>query len=72
MMPWFNQASQPALIITSVCDGGFNPRLNRFNDEALLDPELIILEGLKHSVLVEAGEPVTHHQIDFVQGLTTG
>lgn len=72
MMPWLHQNSQPALIITSECDGGCNPHLNRLIDEALPDPDLIIMEGLKHSVLVEIGGSITHHQIDFVQGRTTG
>ena len=40
-------------------------------DEAMPNSELIVLEGLKHSILVEAGETVARHQIEFVHGRQT-
>ena len=66
MMPWLHEVTQPALIITGELDGGCNPRLNRLIDDAMPNSELIVLEGLKHSILVEAGETVARHQIEFV------
>ena len=68
MMPWLHEVTKPALIITGELDGGCNPRLNRLIDDAMQNSELIVLEGLKHSILVEAGETVARHQIRFVQG----
>ena len=66
MMPWLHEVTKPALIITGELDGGCNPRLNRLIDDAMPNSELIVLEGLKHSILVEAGETVARHQIEFV------
>ena len=71
MLPWLHEITQPALIITGELDGGCNPRLNRLIDEAMPNSELIVLEGLKHSILVEAGETVARHQIEFVHGRQT-
>ena len=70
MMPWLHEVEHPALIITGELDGGCNPRLNRLIDEALPNSGLIILEGLKHSILVEAGDVVARHQIEFVESLS--
>ena len=71
MMPLLHQDSQPALIITGECDSECSTYLKGLIYEALPKPDLIIMEGLKHSVLVEIGGFITHHQTDFVQGLTT-
>ena len=71
MMPWLHEVTHPSLIITGEFDGGCNPRLNALIHEALPESELIILEGLKHSILVEAGETVANHQIAFVNGIRT-
>ena len=69
MMPWLHEIAHPSLIITGELDGGCNPRLNRLIDDALPNSRLIILEALKHSILVEAGETIAKHQIEFVQSL---
>ena len=66
MMPWLPDVHHPSLIITGELDGGCNPRLNKLIDAALPNSELVILDGYKHSILVEAGETVARHQIDFV------
>ena len=68
MMPWLHEVTHPALIITGEFDGGCNPRLNMLIDEAMSSSKLIVLKGLKHSILVEAGETVARHQIEFVHG----
>ena len=66
MMPWLHEITHPTLIITGELDGGCNPRLNRLIDAAMPNSKLIILEGLKHSILVEAGETVARQQIEFI------
>ena len=69
MMPWLHEVNHPSLIVTGEFDGGCNPRLNKLIHDALPNSELVILEGLKHSILAEAGEVVAKHQIRFVEGL---
>ena len=70
MMPWLHKVSHPSLIITGEFDGGCNPRLNKLIDEALPDSQLIILPGLKHSILTEAGEQVALNMVSFLRSLT--
>ncbi len=45
-------------MLTGELDGGCNPRLNRFMADTLPNSELVILEGLKHSILIEAPDRV--------------
>ncbi len=69
MMPWLHEVGHPSLIVTGELDGGCNPRLNRLIHAALPNSELVILNGLKHSILVEAGEAVAGQQIRFIDSL---
>ena len=70
MMPWLHKINHPTLIITGEFDGGCNPRLNKLIDDALPDSQLIILPGLKHSILAEAGEQIAQKMIGFLKALT--
>lgn len=58
MAPWLHEVDVPALVLTGELDGGCNPRLNRLIAEALPQSELVILDGLKHAILIEAPERV--------------
>ena len=58
MGPWLHDIECPCLVLTGEFDGGCKPRLNRFMHAELPDSELVILEGLKHSILIEAPERV--------------
>ena len=58
MVPWLHKIKCPCLVLTGELDGGCNPRLNRLIDSQLSDSELVILEGLKHSILMEAPQRV--------------
>lgn len=58
MAPWLHEISAPALVLTGELDGGCNPRLNRFIADRLANAELVILEGLKHSILIEGPDRV--------------
>lgn len=69
MALWLDQVSAPSLVLTGEFDGGCNPRLNRLIDDALPNSELVILPGLKHSLLLEAGEVVAEHLTRFIRGL---
>ena len=67
MGPWLHEVAAPALVLTGELDGGCNPRLNRFIAGELPDAELVVLEGLKHAILLEAPERVAGHLIRFLQ-----
>ena len=43
-----------------------SPRHNRFMADALPDAELVILDGLKHAILIEAPDRVASHVRDFL------
>ena len=58
MGPWLNEIKCPCLVLSGKFDGGCNPRLNHFIHAELPDSELLILDRLKHSILIEAPERV--------------
>lgn len=58
MAPWLHEVTAPSLVLTGELDGGCNPRLNRQIAAALPNSELVILDGLKHAILIEASERV--------------
>ena len=66
MGSWLHEIGIPSLVLTGEFDGGCNPRLNEQISNALPDSELVILPGLKHSILLEAGELVANHLIRFI------
>lgn len=70
MGPWLGQIPHPALVITGQDDGGCPPRLNHKISQALPTADMIVLAGLKHSVLLEAGDLVAKHLRDFILGLS--
>jgi pimeloyl-ACP methyl ester carboxylesterase len=66
MAAWLPEVAVPCLVLTGELDGGCNPRLNRFIADAIPEAELVVLDGLKHSILVEAPERVLPHVLDFL------
>lgn len=58
MAPWLKEINQPCLVLTGELDGGCNPRLNHFIHDQIPNSELVILEGLRHSILIEASDRV--------------
>ena len=58
MAPWLHQVKCPCLVLTGEFDGGCNPRLNEFMHRELADSHLVILEGLKHALMIEASDKV--------------
>ncbi len=66
MGPWLHEIDQPCLVLTGEFDGGCNPRLNRFMHEQLPDSRLVILDGYKHSLLMEASHEVLPHLREFL------
>jgi 3-oxoadipate enol-lactonase len=68
MSPWLHEITHPSLVLTGEFDGGCNPRLNRQIAAAMPNAELVILEGLRHSILMEAPEKVALPVLDFLKG----
>jgi 3-oxoadipate enol-lactonase len=66
MGPWLHEIAAPAQIITGELDGGCNPRLNRLIHQAMTGSELVILEGLKHAIFIEATDRVLPHVRRFL------
>jgi len=66
MIGWLKQVTCPCLVLTGEFDGGCNPRLNRLIDQQLPDSRLVILDGLKHALLIEASDRVLPHLKSFL------
>lgn len=66
MAPWLHQLKCPCLVLTGEYDGGCNPRLNRFMQQQLPGSRLVILEGLKHALMIEASDRVLPHLREFL------
>lgn len=66
MAPWLHEVTAPCLVLTGELDGGCNPRLNAFIHSRLPDSRLVILEGLKHALMIEASDRVLPHLRDFL------
>ena len=67
MSPWLHRVTHPSLVLTGENDGGCNPRLNRQIAAALPDAELVILEHLKHSIMIEASPLVAEQLRKFLR-----
>jgi len=67
MSPRLNEIKVPCFVPTGELDGGCNPRLNRQIAEALAEAELVILDGLKHAILIEAPERVAAHVLRYLK-----
>ena len=70
MIGWLKEITCPCLVLTGELDGGCNPRLNRLIDQELSNSELVILQGLKHSLMVEASDQVLPHLRSFLLSRT--
>jgi len=51
----------PTLVMTGEADVGSTPRMSRLMHEKIAGSRLVILPGLKHSILLEAPEHVARH-----------
>ena len=56
--PELHRITCPTLVATGEDDPGSNPRMARFMHEQIAGSRLVILGGLRHSILVEAPERV--------------
>ena len=65
MSPWLYKIECPTLVMTGENDNGCNPRLNKFIANEMKKSKLVILPGLKHSILLEASNEVSKYLINF-------
>lgn len=70
MAPWLGEVRAPCLVMTGEHDPGCSPRHNRFIDDALPDSELVILEGLRHSITVEGPDRIIPPLRNFLHKTT--
>ncbi|MBT6826711.1 MAG: alpha/beta fold hydrolase [Rhodospirillales bacterium] len=66
MAPWLHEINCPCLVLTGELDGACSPRHNEFMANELPDAELVILDGIKHSILIEGPERVAPPLRDFL------
>ena len=66
MSPWLHEITAPSLVLTGELDGGCNPRLNMQIADAMPSSELVVLEGLKHAILIEAPDRVATSLKNFL------
>lgn len=66
MAPRLHEIRHRSLVLTGEHDVGSNTRMARFMHETIPDSELVILDGLKHSILVEASDLVADHLLLFL------
>lgn len=62
-----HRIDRPVLVMTGEFDQGSNTRMARAMHDLIPGSDLIVLPGLKHSVLVEAPGLVARHLRDFLQ-----
>lgn len=65
MAPWLHEITAASLVLTGELDGGCNPRLNRQIADALPNSSLVILENLKHAIMIEAPDRVADALLEF-------
>ena len=66
MAPWLHEITCPCLVMTGALDGACSPRHNRFMADRLPCSELIILDNIKHSILIEGADRVAPHMREFL------
>ena len=66
MLPWLPQLDCPCLVMTGEFDAGCSPVLNKLIADKIPNAELVILENLKHSILIEGPEKVLPPLRDFL------
>lgn len=66
MGPWLHEITAPAQVLTGALDGGCNPRLNTLIARALPNSELVILDNLKHAIMIEGPDRVVPLVRDFL------
>lgn len=72
MSPWLHAVRAPALVLTGEHDVNCSPRLNEQMAAALPNARLVIVQGLKHGLVVEAPDRIASEMQSFLASLATG
>lgn len=67
MSSWIAGVSAPALVLTGELDGGCSPRLNQLIANAMPAAELVVLDGLKHAIMVQSPDRVASAMMSFLK-----
>lgn len=66
MGPRLHEIGHRTLVLTGELDVGSNPRMARFMHERIAESELVILPGMKHSLLTEIPEEIARRLRAFL------
>ena len=66
MGKWLRDVTCPSLVLSGAFDTACAPRHNRFMSDALPNAESVIVEGLKHSILIEGADRVAPPLVEFL------
>jgi pimeloyl-ACP methyl ester carboxylesterase len=58
MAPWLHEVGARTLVLTGEHDAGCSPAHNRRMAESMPDAQLVVLDGLRHGILLEAPDRV--------------
>lgn len=67
MGPWLHEVAAPALVLPGEFDAPCSPEINQKITNAMPNAEMIVLENVKHSILLEAPDRVARHVKDFLK-----
>ena len=66
LAPRLHEIKHETLVLTGEFDQGSHTRMARFMHDQIADSALVILPGLRHSILVEASDIVADHLLAFL------
>jgi 3-oxoadipate enol-lactonase len=66
MSPWLHEVKAPALVLPAEHDNGCSPAINRRIAEAMPNATFDVLDGLRHSILLEAPKRVAARVREFL------
>ena len=66
MGPWLDEVKCPTLVLTGALDAGCTPRHASFMAGALPNAESVIVDGLKHAILIEGSDRVAPPLVEFL------
>jgi pimeloyl-ACP methyl ester carboxylesterase len=69
MLPWLSEIAVPTLVLTGDQDFGCSPRHNEIMADRLPNARLVVLENLRHGILLEAPDRAAQAIVQFLRGL---
>jgi len=66
MAKWLGDLTCPSLVLSGSFDTACAPRHNRFMSDTLPNAESVIIDGLKHSILIEGADRVAPPLVEFL------